>query len=303
MKQFFLPLSVCALLALLPTAGHAQQPRARLAARPTASPSPSPSPGRRGRPAVSPTPQPTPTPTIIPAAPLNEMNELSPPSDAAVDAPVSETVIEASDGATFASKDRIAVFSGNVKVTDPRFQLSCDKLTVFLNKSAATPAPGGAATPPAAGSTPAPLASASNSPPAPAPDANGQGGGGGIDHCVAEGHVIILQKRAATKPGEEDKISIGRGDKGTFDNKSGDMVLYGMPEIEQNGNKHSATSPSTIMTIHKDSSLDTKGPNTTTLMQHKGSGGGIEMPGVPTTPDGGKPKKAKPGATPQASQG
>ena len=240
------------------------------------------------------------------------MNELSPPSDAADDTPVNETEIDATDGATFASKDRIAVFTGNVRVTDPRFQLSCDKLTVFLNKSAATPAPGtapaaaGNTPPPTAGSTPPPLA-AGNTPPPPAaaPAAeNASGGGGGIDHCVAEGHVIILQKRAPTKPGEEEKISIGRGEKGTFDNKTGDMVLYGMPEIEQNGNSHSATSPDTVMTIHKDSSLDTKGPNKTILIQHKGSSG-IEMPGMPETSTGTKPKKNKPvnGASPQASPG
>ena len=295
----------CLAVVFCPATGHAQQTRNRPAARPTASPS-----GRAGAP-PSAIPKPTPTPTIIPAAPIDpELKEQAPPNDAAPDAvPENETQIDASEGATFASKDRIATFNGNVRVNDPRFQLSCDKLTVFLNKSTPPPtadagAAGAAGTPAANGGTPAPLA-AGNTPP-PAAD-KAQGGGGGIDHCVAEGHVIILQKRAPTKPGEEEKVSIGRGEKGTFDNKSGDMTLYGMPEIEQNGNSHSATSPDTVMVIHRDSSLTTTGPNTTHLIQHKGSSG-LELPGVPATDTGGggkkknKPNGAAPAASPAASR-
>ena len=75
-----------------------------------------------------------------------------------------------------------------------------------------------------------------------------------------------------------------------------------MPEIEQNGNSHSATSPETVMTIHRDSSLDTRGPSTTHLIQHKGSGGsGLELPGVPATDTGGGKKKKANGAAPAAS--
>ena len=303
---------MCLSIALCPSRGYAQQTaRSRPAAKPAASPA--------GRPAASPSPtaKPTPTPPIIPPVlgmPPPEAAELSPPSDANDAAPVSETEIDATDGATFASKDRIAVFKGNVRVTDPRFQLACDTLTVFLNKTTAADAPavpaavgGGASPSPGAGSTPPPLATpdskaASNPPTAPgAKPATSPGGGGGIDHAEALGHVIILQKRAPTKPGEEEKVSIGRGDKGTFDNKTGDMVLYGMPEIEQNGNSHSATSPDTVMTIHKDSSLDTVGPSRTILIQHKGGGAGLELPGVPATAGPAKPKKNGNGARPAPS--
>lgn len=305
---------LCLAVAFCPARSHAQgtqPPRNRPAARPTASPA------RAGaRSAATPAPRPSPTPEIIPSAPADpEAAELTPPSDTADAAPIIQTEIDATDGATFASKERIAVFSGNVRVIDPRFQLACDKLTVFLNKSA-TPDSGTALPPqgPAAGSgTPAPLAPGNTPPP---PDAKGKavpgnaapgaapGGGGGIDHAKAEGHVIIIQKRAATKPGEEEKVSYGRGDIATFDNKTGDMVLYGMPSIEQNGNSHSATSPDTVMTIHKDSSLDTKGPNQTTLIQRKGGNTGIELPGVPSTPAsgaGGKKKNKGNGATAPAA--
>ncbi len=290
---------VCLAVTLCPASGHAQQTspaHSRPAAHPTASPA-----GRTSaRPSPSPSPKPSPTPNILPPAPVDpELSEPSPPSDASDDAPTTETQIDATDGATFASKDRIAVFKGNVRVNDPRFQLACDKLTVFLAKSA-TPDANAPSPIPAPSVTPPPLA-AGNTPPAPSPAPKASpGGGGGIDHAVAEGHVIILQKRAPTKPGEEEKVSIGRGDKGTFDNKSGDMVLYGMPSIEQNGNSHSATSPDTVMTIHKDSSLDTVGPSTTKLIQRKGGNSGIELPGVPSAPannNAGGKKKNKPNGT------
>ena len=311
---------LCLLLSLYPAAAHAQDAplaRTRPAARPTASPAARSTTHPGARPAASVAPKPSPTPPLIPVAPIDpEANEPSPPSDASDDAPVVQTEIDATDGATFASKERIAVFNGNVRVNDPRFQLACDKLTVFLNKSA-TP-DSGAALPPqpgAASNTPAPLAPGNTPPP---PDAKGKGapapggaatpansGGGGIDHAMAEGHVIIIQKRAATKPGEEEKVSIGRGEKATFDNKTGDMVLYGMPEIEQNGNSHSATSPDTVMTIHKDSSLDTVGPNTTKLIQRKGGNTGIELPGVPSTSGGntGGKKKNKNNGSPAPATG
>ena len=203
-----------------------------------------------------------------------------------------ETDIDASESASFNSKDRIAVFTGNVKVKDPRFELVCDKLTVFLNKSAATDpnaAPG--ATPAAKPATPPPVPGQQ---PTPAPP------GGGIDHAVAEGHVVILQRKLATKPGEEDKLSIGRGGIGTFDNKTGDMVLKDWPNLEQNGSSLVATAQSTVMTIHRDSSMNTDGPSKTKLIQ-KGKGGTLDIPMGPSTPNTSKPKPGNAPPAPAAS--
>ena len=242
----------------------------------------------------------------LPVAPADsEENELSPPVDKGSDAAVApgtpettETEILATDGATFASKERIAVFTGNVRVTDPRFQLACDKLTVFLNKSAnsdatGTPAAGGASatTPPV--STPAPLA-AGNAPPGAAPSPT-PGNSGGIDHAIAEGHVIIVQERAAT-PGSEAKRSVGRGDWANFDNKTGDMVLKGMPSVEQNENTHVATSPNTVMTLRKDNSLTTVGPSKTTIIQRKAQlpGGENGTPGAAQPSQGPAPASSAP---------
>ena len=206
-------------------------------------------------------------PTPAPDAPAKAEN----PAAAAKPDPnaPTETEILASNGADFASKERIAVFKGDVRVNDPRFQLACDKLTVFLSKAAAGDADGKAA--PAPGNTPPPASGGGNRP---ATGGSDQGSpGGGIDHAEAEGHVIIIQTRPAVKAGEEPKVSVGRAATADFDNKTGDMVLHGWPSVEQNGNTHVALAQSTVMTLHKDNSMSTVGPSRTVIKeQAKGDG-------------------------------
>ena len=185
-----------------------------------------------------------------------------------------ETEILATNGANFASKERIAVFEGDVRVNDPRFQLACDKLTVFLNKGASADGPGKEDASP--GNTPPPANGATDT----------ENRGGGIDHARADGHVIIIQTRPPAKAGEEPKISIGRAQWAEFDNKTGDMVLHGSPSVEQNGNTHNALSPGTIMTLHKDNSMTTVGPSRTVIkQQHQedatNGAGGSPAPGKP----------------------
>ena len=264
MRVFFLPAFLGAALALSPS-GVRAQPSAHN--RPAVRPS---------TPVTAPTAAPTPPPLAAPAAPVErEPGDTIPPTDdAPAKGPETETDIDASQSASFNSKDRIAVFSGNVRVKDPRFELACDELTVYLNKGASPGAAPDAASP----TPPKPAAPATaDTQPSPAPT------GGGIDHAVAKGHVIIIQRKAATKPGEEEKVSIGRGGLGTFDNKSGDMVLKDWPNLEQNGSSLVATAQGTVMTIHRDSSMNTDGPSKTTLIQH-GKGGTLDIPMAPSAP-------------------
>ena len=274
-----------------------------------------PNPGSTTRPTVKPVVDlaanvPVPTETAATPGPGADATERTPPTDDAAEGKDTETVIDASNGASFNSKDRVAVFDGGVKVVDPRFQLVCDRLTVFLNK----PAPAGqnaAGTPaPAASATPAPLPNGKKNKGVGAPDPNAaaNANGSGIDHALAEGHVVILQKKAPTKPGEEEKISIGRGETGTFDNKSGDMTLKGWPSLEQNGSSLIATSHDTVMIIHHDSSLDTRGPSQTKLIQHnKGeanNGSIFDIPSAPSNSGGGNRRASGtplPAASPAAS--
>lgn len=44
------------------------------------------------------------------------------------------TIVTASEEATFDSQNHVAVFVGSVQVQDPQFSMTCDKLTVQLNK-------------------------------------------------------------------------------------------------------------------------------------------------------------------------
>ena len=205
------------------------------------------------------------------------------------DAPPSpnDTEILANQGATFTSKDRIAVFNGDVRVHDPRFNLASDKLTVYLAKGA-VPEGGAASTPP----TPAPTATPPPIKANPAdPNKPGADRGGGIDHDVAEGHVTIVQKRAAPKPGEEEKVSVGRAETVEYDNKTGDLTLRGWPKVQQNGDSHEALSASTYMVMHRDNSLDTFGPSKTHIVQRAKD---TDQPGA-AKPNG-KPAGTKPTA-------
>lgn len=190
-----------------------------------------------------------------------------------------DTEILANQGATFAAKDRVAVFNGDVRVRDPRFTLACDKLTVYLAKGAIPDAGNSSpAAPPAA--TPPPIKSVDS---AATKDANR---GGGIDRAVAEGHVIIVQKRAATKPGEEEKLSVGRAETVEFDNKTGDLTLRGLPKVEQNGDYHEALTRATYMILHRDNSLDTIGPSKTHIVQrNKDSDGASGKPSGKPVPN------------------
>lgn len=272
----------CLSAALLPTNGFSQSTSVRQ--RPARS--------RSTAPAAAATPDAT--PPALTTRPVSESPDATPPTD---DDPAkagqTETDIDATTSASFNSKDRIAVFSGNVRVKDPRFELACDELTVYLNKGSTSDV-----AVPGASATPAPLKPAPAAPgaaPTPAPQ------GGGIDHAVAKGHVIIIQRKAATKPGEEDKLSIGRGGLGTFDNKTGDMVLKDWPNLEQNGSSLVATAQGTVMTIHRDSSMNTVGPSKTVLIQKKGSGnsaGAFDFPTGPSTPNRRSNQPPAPAASP-----
>ncbi len=195
----------------------------------------------------------TPVANQEPAANAEPPAEETKPEDD--DQLANDTEILASQGATFAAKTRIAVFSGDVRVKDPRFTIACATLTVYLAKGAV---PGTSSTPPPV-ETPAKSGDAKSGESA---------RGNGIDRAIAEGHVIIIQKHPPAKPGEEEKVSIGRADIAEFDNKTGDTTLRGMPRVEQNGNIHQALSRATVMILGSDNSLKTIGPSRTIIVPH-----------------------------------
>ena len=159
--------------------------------------------------------------------------------------------------ATFDQKANEAVFIGDVVVTDPEFNVKCDKLTAHLKTAEKTVA--------ATGPKPAT--------PAPA-EPKKKGGSSGLRKAVAEAsagnRVIITQD----KPDAEGKAqhSVGEADKATYDAVTGDIVLTGKPQIQQGINLVIATEESTVMTLNRDGHMNARG-GTKTIITDKGGAG------------------------------
>jgi len=158
--------------------------------------------------------------------------------------------------ATFDQKANLAIFIGSVVVKDPEFNVSCDKLTAYLKSDPKTkPATDAAAKP------------------APKPDvASAKKKSGGLERAVAEStgeqRVIITQDK--TEADGTISRSMGKADKATYDAVSGDIVLYGSPEVLQNINKVIATDSGTIMTLNRDGRMKATGPHKTTIVEKEG---------------------------------
>lgn len=175
--------------------------------------------------------QPSPTPAE-PAAPVKAGNV---------------TEITATKEASFDNAKHVAVFIGDVRVKDPQFLLTCQKLTAYLKKASISE--NGNARPAA---SPKPAAS-------PAPN------GGGLEKAIAEGNVVIVQE----KPSEDGKKTtryVGRADRAEYDAVGGEMRLIGSPQVQEGINLHLGTDPSTVMIMHRDGrTMRTEGPSRTLI--------------------------------------
>ena len=160
--------------------------------------------------------------------------------------------------ATFDQKTNQAVFIGEVEVKDPEFNVKCDRLTAHLKSASKLKA----------GDPPDPKA------PKPVAPAKPKGGGGGLHRAVAEanpgGRVIIVQDKKDADGTIQH--SAGEADKATYDAVTGDIVLTGMPEIQQGINRVVATARGTVMTLNRDGHMNAKGPHKTIIVD-KASGG------------------------------
>ena len=150
---------------------------------------------------------------------------------------------------TFDAKASLAVFIKDVKVNDPQFSLSADKLTAYLKKAVKEPVKSGDTALPA----PTPEAKSANNSPA-----------SGLERAVAEGNVIIVQDRVDEKTGETTHY-IGKGAKAEYNAVTGEMTLSGWPQILQGENNQVATDESTVMIMDRDGHLRTKGPSMTVI--------------------------------------
>jgi lipopolysaccharide export system protein LptA len=165
--------------------------------------------------------------------------------------PKGPTEITATQEAQFDVKSRSGVFIGNVKVVDPQFTLTSDRLTVHLNKDEE---------------------------------------GGGLNDAEALGNVVIVhinQPKAAppaapttgATPGaktapagsarsQQPTTSIGKAEKALYEAKDGSVTLTGWPQITQGGNTHIATSPGVKMVLFRDGRMQTFG-GTRTLIEDR----------------------------------
>ena len=162
--------------------------------------------------------------------------------------------------ATFDQKANEAVFIGEVVVTDPEFNVKCDKLTAHL-KTAEKAAAAGAG-PASKPGTPAPT------------EPKKKSGSSGLRKAVAEAsagnRVTITQDK--TDPDGTVQHSFGTADKATYDAVTGDIVLTGKPEVQQGINLMVATAPGTVMTLNRDGHMHAEGPHKT-IIKDKGDTG------------------------------
>jgi lipopolysaccharide export system protein LptA len=175
------------------------------------------------------------------------------------------TEITARDEVQFDGQSRTGVFIGNVKVVDPDFTMTADKLTVHMAK---------------------------------------QEEGGGLSSAEADGNVIIVHANEAknanggTSPAASAAptpvpkpttsltladlpdptpqpsatpplvLSTGRAQKALYDAKDQSMTLIGWPQITQGVNTHISTEEGTRMILYRDGRLKTIG-GSRTIIQDK----------------------------------
>jgi lipopolysaccharide export system protein LptA len=181
------------------------------------------------------------------------------------------TTIE-SQQATFDQKKNEAIFIGSVVVTDPEFNVECDKLTAVLKSAEKGKPAAEGATPKPAAATPKPATPKAATPapasPAGATPAPKKGGGSGLQKAIAEAdpgkRVKITQDKLQADGTMQH--SEGVADKAVYDAVSGDITLSGMPQVLQGINRVDATSAKTIIILNRNGKMRTEGPSKVTIV-------------------------------------
>ncbi|TCO91521.1 hypothetical protein EV701_108249 [Chthoniobacter flavus] len=243
-----------------------------------------------GAPSPTATPSANGTSGIGPRQPMDRSSILAPGAtgpetkptgpDGTQQQPTEITAMEA----TFNQKANIAVFLINVFVKDPQFNMTCDKLTAYLKDEDATPAgtkpaPGAkgatpkptGATPKPAGTTPAGSPKPGATPAAgttatgtPAPVKKKSGLDKAIGVTTSDRRVIITQDKVETDGSITH--SIGISNRAEYFADTGDVFLYGMPDVTQGTNRCIATSPDTWMKLMRDGRMEAHGPHKTIIV-------------------------------------
>jgi lipopolysaccharide export system protein LptA len=212
----------------------------------------SPSGAKPAAAAKSPASKQTPTPAKQGSAAGAQSNDLLGDSNGRPQGP---TEITATQEAQFDVKTRSGIFIGNVKVVDPQFTLTSNRLTVHLNKDE---------------------------------------DGGGLNEAEAQGNVVIVhvnQPKTPTQPAQTaaastpaarsapigptpaptPTTSVGKAENAVYLAKDGSITLTGWPQVTQGLNTHIATAPGVKMVIYKDGKMQTYGSTRTLIVDRTGT--------------------------------
>ena len=169
----------------------------------------------------------------------------------------SATEITAQKRLVYDPKESKAIFTGDVVVVDPRFNLNCETLTAFIKKteqkSRSPLAAVDAEKETQKTETPGAAQTAGSAPVAPK-------NSGGLERAIAEGVVVIVQERVNDQ-GEVER-SVGRAQKAVYESTTDTIALSGWPRVDQEHKRNSivATSAETVMTMTKKGDVDIQGP-------------------------------------------
>ena len=125
-----------------------------------------------------------------------------------------------SDEAFFDSTKNMGIFSGRVKVTDPRFNLQSDKLTVFITK----------------------------------------GENQSLGESDRRRQTSASFATGPTRTAARQRAQLGAQTRRLTRPRLGTWNCEGTPRVQEGPNMHVATSPDTVMIINQNSQLRTHGP-------------------------------------------
>jgi lipopolysaccharide export system protein LptA len=187
------------------------------------------------------------------------------------------TEVTAKDEVQFNGQTHMAVFIGSVKVIDPQFTMTTDKLTVWMNKQEEgggirdAEADGNVIivhlNPPKDDKTAAQAGSSPGASPLARPVAKPVATV--AEMPAASPSASTAGATAAASPSATPVLSTGRARKALYNAKQDAVTLLGWPQVTQGVNTHIATEEGTRMILYRDGRLETFGPSRT-IIQDKG---------------------------------
>jgi lipopolysaccharide export system protein LptA len=195
------------------------------------------------------------------------------------------TEITAKEEVDFDANAHTAIFVGNVKVIDPQFTMTTDKLTVWMNKQEEG---GGIKEAHADGNVIIVHVNQAKN--------NGQTADAGASprtspiantaptpHATTFGNTsVFAQASASASPSATPPVlDTGRAQKAIYNAKQDAVTLIGWPQVTQGVNTHIATEETTRMILYRDGRLQTFGPSRTVIEDKKTMGSPSPSPGEP----------------------